>query len=188
MKVTICDISEELLAIFRERARVGGFEPTVHCSEIANFLASHPPGAYDLIVFSSALHHLQNFQGVLSLATKALASNGLLYTNFDPTPVRELSSICRAALKLDYIVFKVTAQTGDLPAATKRNLLRRLRNRREGSPDLELTDENLGVIAEFHIKEGIDDRELVARLHEQGMNAIWHERVAAARYARHAHC
>jgi hypothetical protein len=56
VNVTLADISSELQGIFEKKCAEHGYEPTVVCSEIGRFIASGSE-PFDLIVFSSALHH-----------------------------------------------------------------------------------------------------------------------------------
>ena len=59
VNVTLADISSELQGIFEKKCAEHGYEPTVVCSEIGRFIASGSE-PFDLIVFSSALHHLEH--------------------------------------------------------------------------------------------------------------------------------
>src|SRR4051812_38698711 len=104
--VTLADISPELFLIFAEKCRKAGWEPKIINGEIASILSSAGP-SYDLIVFSSALHHLQNIPFVLELAYRRLAPGGLLFTSFDPTSRASLSLITRLLLRAEYYTFKV---------------------------------------------------------------------------------
>ena len=61
------DISPEMLAIYETKARALGFEPQTEIDEIDSFLR-RTAHVWDLIVFSSALHHLEDYRDVLSTA------------------------------------------------------------------------------------------------------------------------
>ena len=185
--VTVCDVSEDLLALLKQKADVLGFSPTIVCSEIAKFLSGEMP-AFDLIVFSSALHHLPEIAPVLTLACARLKDGGLLYTVFDPTSRSELSRAARGLVTADYLAFKLLRQTRDLPSAVIRRMRRARASRTStgygaaAKRNLPLSDENLGVLAEYHVEAGIDDQALVKQLESLGMDVIWHARDAEARF------
>ena len=182
VRVTLVDISPELLDIFRRKCAIAGTEAATEVCEIASFLAKHP-AQFDLIVFSSALHHLEDIEGVLRLAHGALTPGGLLFTVFDPTSTGQSTPVTRALLRLDYTLFKVLDQTSDLPAALRRRLRRRLSNAgAHRKTDIDLDENTAGMLAEYHVEEGIDDLALVDALTGMGFEVVRHERYATARH------
>lgn len=185
LNVTISDISETQLAIFKEKCLLENFMPYVLHGEIAQLLAVDT-NEYDLIVFSSALHHLENIEGVLQLAFNRLRPGGLLYTVFDPTVTKNFHKITKLALFLDYLLFKIIDQTVDLPLAVARRL-RRMGEQLKWTSSynkqgLQLNEETLGVLAEYHVEQGIDDIVLVERLKQLGFTVVWHIRYPGGRY------
>lgn len=176
--VTLCDVSENLIALFYEKVQPDPAQVTTVHSEIGAFLAT-TDATFDLIVFSSALHHLEDVEGILSLASQRLAPNGLLYTVFDPTPRADLSLLAAAILRLDYYFFKLHKQPTDFPNAVLRRLRRSVST---GSNSQLVTDDNVGVIAEYHVSSGLDDYALVEQLQQMGLEKVWHNRYADARY------
>jgi 2-polyprenyl-3-methyl-5-hydroxy-6-metoxy-1,4-benzoquinol methylase len=180
--VTQTDISAELQNIFRQKCEKEGFSPRIICSEIGNFLADER-NTFDLIIFSSALHHLEDIDAVLKLAFERLAPGGLLYSIYDPTPQRQLRTLTRLALRLEYFTFKVFFQTADFPKAVGRRIRRMLSH---ATPDKKLAsainDDTIGMLAEYHIGNGIDDLALVARMRSGGYEVVWHERYAETRF------
>lgn len=174
-----CDISLDLLRLFQERCEAERLTPKIVCGEIGDFLLAHP-GRFDLITFSSALHHLEDIDGVLSLAFRSLAPGGVIFTTFDPVAYRHRGE--RLVVWLDYLAFKVHRQPGDLVAALSRRARRTLRPS-SSKEQAALTDANLGVLAEYHVERGIDDLALAARLRERGFEVVRHEREAGGRYA-----
>ena len=155
---------------------------TIVQSEIAQHL-SQQKSQYDLITFSSALHHLQNITEVLTLAYQSLVPGGLVFTVFDPTAKSLQKTLTKLILRLDYFAFKVVKQPGDLPSAFIRRILRtRTNTRTQGKQDLEMTDANTGVLAEYHVDEGIDDLRLVSNLQAIGYQVVWHHRYSSARF------
>lgn len=181
--MTAADVSSNLLAILEKKASSLPPRYEVVCDDVGRFLAG-TAARDDLIVFSSALHHLEDPGAVLALAGRRLGDGGLLFTVFDPTP-RGRRPV-DALMWLDYLAFKVTRQSRDLPAALARRL-RRTRNslgeRRAGKGALDLSDENLGVLAAYHVETGIDDHRLTGVLAGEGLELIWDHRYAGARWA-----
>jgi len=180
--VTLVDVSPELLEIFRNRCGTLGMTPRIVCSEIGSFLAETSQ-RFDLIVFSSALHHLENIGHVLRLAFHCLAPRGLLYTVFDPTSSSRLHSATRLLKRLEYFAFKLFWQPGDLPASIMRRLRRVISGvsaRRKS--DAVLSKATAGLLAEYHAERGIDDLALVAELRTAGFEVVWHDRYADSRF------
>src|SRR5436190_5082746 len=123
LDVTLVDISPELLELFRNKCAGSHPAPGIVCSEIAAYMLQ-TSRTFDLIVFSSALHHLEDIEAVLTLAFQCLESGGLLYSIFDPTSRSRLKAATRLLQRLEYFTFKLFCQTGDLPAAAMRRLRR----------------------------------------------------------------
>lgn len=179
--VTAVDISPELLAILREKTQAHAERLHAICGDVGRFLAEAEE-RFDLIAFSSALHHFADPAAILETAARCLASGGLLYTVFDPTPRAELGPAARLALGADYAAFKILRQTDDVPGAARRRLLRLAGRLRWGGQRDGLADEELGLVAERHAKTGIDDRRLVEALVGSGFELVWHERRTSSRF------
>lgn len=186
VNVTLADISEQQIDIFKQKCRKQGFVANVLCGEIGQCF-SQASNFYDLIVFSSALHHLEDIPSVLALAYQHLAPGGLLFTVFDPTAKANHKAITKNVLWLDYFAFKLISQTADLPSALQRRLRRILAGYRQhdsaGKQTLDLSNETLGVLAEYHVEQGINDFDLVTTSKQLGYQVIWHERYSGGRYA-----
>lgn len=176
--VTVADISIDLLGILRAKCDAEGFTPAIVCTEIGSFLAARP-ASYDLITFSSALHHLENIAEVLSMAYISLRPGGMVYTVLDPIPRAEIGVLTRGLLWADYLAFKALRQTNDLLPSLGRRLRRTFD--RPASPHA-LDDSYLGTLAEYHVARGIDDNALVDQLHAIGYTVVWHKRYAFARF------
>jgi ubiquinone/menaquinone biosynthesis C-methylase UbiE len=181
--VILADISPDLQNIFRAKCQQLGLEPQTVCSEIANFLA-HTELTFDLIVFSSALHHLQNFEEVLTIAFSRLNPNGLLFTIFDPTSRKATSTMAKVLLRCEYYAFKAFCQTSDLPKAVARRLSRIVSGASAGDKThVELNSATVGMLAEYHVESGIDDVALTRRMQQIGYEIVWHERLTNTRFA-----
>ena len=183
MRVTSVDISPDLLAILARHCAHDRDSLEIVCSEVRAFLSS-PGQSYDLITFSSALHHLADVEGILRLAARRLAPSGLLYTAFDPTLREEIPKTAQALLYAEYLGFKLVSQTSDVPKAALRKLKRMLRGRLQNADKNEagLRDENLGVLAEYHVEHGLDDRALADLLRGEKLSILWHERAPRSRF------
>lgn len=173
-----CDISIDLLRILQTRGETEGLTPQIVCSEIAVFLLGQP-ARFDLIVFSSALHHLEDIEGVLRLAIRSLAPGGVIFTTFDPIMHRH--RYAPTILWLDYLAFKVLSQPSDVWAACLRRT-RRILGRVVSKEQAALVEENLGFLAEYHVEQGIDDLALASRLCAEGVEVVRHDRETGARY------
>ncbi len=77
------DVSPEMLAQWRAKARRLGIVTETLEGEIEPLLTDDPR-RWDLIVFSSALHHLDDYVAVAQLAGSRLAPGGVLVSAFDP--------------------------------------------------------------------------------------------------------
>jgi 2-polyprenyl-3-methyl-5-hydroxy-6-metoxy-1,4-benzoquinol methylase len=180
-KITLADISPDLIKIFQGKCQTLGYKPETVCTEIADFL-SDPRQTFDLIVFSSALHHLENIEGVLTLAFERLAPHGLLLTLFDPTDRSQLHMMTRVIQRVDYYAFKMLHQSADLPKAIGRRLRRIVAGSSAGKKaSVALDSSTAGMLAEYHIEKGIDDKRLVSVLCEVGFEVVEHERYAGGR-------
>jgi len=175
------DVSPAMHALLADKlaARSDGARCRLVETPVDAFLAEDRR-RFDVIVFSSALHHLHDYTAVLVAAAERLAPGGWIHTCFDPTARSALPPLERAALRLDYLLYKVFVRFDDLPASALRWLRRRLgRGPDAADPD----GAALGALAEFHALRGIDDRVLVAELAAKGVSVARHRRIAHARFA-----
>lgn len=164
------DVSPEMLAIFERVARRRGYEPRVHIAEIGTFLAEDER-AWDLIVFSSALHHLEDYAGALELAARRLAPGGVIVTMFDPV---QTGRVGRKVRRLDYVAHVFMKTPRRVPELVRRRLGRRL----SAAPA-----EMAGERAERHALGGIDDVALGETLRRSGLAVLVHERWYEGRFA-----
>lgn len=169
IETTVADVSAEMLARWREKAAGLGVAADTVEAEIDSFLANDER-RWELIVLSSALHHLDDYVGVAQAAARRLEPGGVLVTAFDP-----VRSDDRTMLKLrrfDYLL-SLLAEPRSLAAA-----VRRRRDRRSG------TDHgvNVGDLAEKHALHGIDDEEVLAALRAEGLEIVEHRRYACQRF------
>lgn len=182
LDVVLVDISPELQEIYRRKCIAAGYTPHLVCDEIGRYL-SESERQFDLIAFSSALHHLQDVEGVLALAFQRLAPGGLLFTTYDPTLRAGISALSRIALRIEYIGFKLFCQTGDVPKAALRKLSRMFAGSTpENKSQVEIDESTVGMLAEYHVEHGIDDVGLVDALRQTGYEVVEHVRRAETRF------
>lgn len=168
LDVVTVDISPDMLAIYERKASAAGLTATVDVGEIASFL-SMSRDQWDLVVFSSALHHLDDYRGVLDAVRERLAPGGVIATVFDPIAAGKLAQRIRYA---DYLLW--------LAVTRPRAFLGRLGHRaaRAGA-----SSDSVGRLAERHALTGIDDIALAKDFEDGGLEVILHERSYEARFA-----
>jgi SAM-dependent methyltransferase len=162
----LVDVSPEMLGLWRAKAGLLGVEPEVVESEILDFL-QNDPRTWDVIVFSSALHHLENYERVVEAAIGRIRPGGVLVTAFDPTPAASGDRLLR---RLDWVLFQAVHEPRDF----LETLRARLRRSGLGEPPI-------GRLAERYALEGVDDLALCRLLESQGFEILVHERTTDAR-------
>lgn len=165
-ETTVADISPEMLA--RCAARAAALGASIHTieTEIQTLLETSDP--WDLIVFSSALHHLDDYQAAVELAYGCLSPGGVFVTIFDPV----------AAGKLGWWVRRIDWLLGLLIHAPT-ELIRIARRRFTHRAPTEEPCDHVGRLAERHALSGIDDRAIIRSLTAKGGELL--------EYARYAH-
>ena len=163
--VTLVDVSREMTTIFRDRLE-GGERARSIVGDVADFLQeSHEP--WDLIVFSSALHHLSNPGNTVLLALSRLSEGGLLVTVADPTE-KVRSRAFRAISLLDRIVFGLRKR----PLKTLSTIWDKLSHSSGAGSEPAIAD---GRLAEYHARTGIDDQAILRKLEGSGYHALHHQ-------------
>jgi ubiquinone/menaquinone biosynthesis C-methylase UbiE len=168
LDVVTVDVSPDMLAIYERKASAAGLTATVEIGEIASFL-SVSRDRWDLVVFSSALHHLDDYRAVLDAVRERLAPGGVIATVFDPIAGGKLVQVIRYA---DYLLWLAVTQP--------RAFLGRLGHR---AAQAGASSDSVGRIAERHALTGIDDIALAGHFEAGGMEIILHERSYEARFA-----
>lgn len=139
-KPVTVDVSPKMLAIYTRKAQAEGYTPDARVTTIEQFLAE--TGEWDLIVFSSALHHLDDYAAVFHSALRALSPRGALLSVYDPLRLGWLGQKLRRADYLAHVLFH-----------NPQHLLHRARNPGSGE---------LGRAAERWVDEGIDHCQLIS--------------------------
>lgn len=182
VRVLLADISPDLQAIFKKKCEQSGLRGETVCGEIATFLSATDK-EFDLVIFSSALHHLQNIDEVLRLVFDHLPPGGLVFTTFDPTSRDQMSGFAKCLTNAEYYFFKIFCQTADVPKAFWRKTSRMLSGvKATRKENIAVNEATAGLLAEYHVEKGIDDVALVKRLQGMGYEIVWHDRFPSARF------
>lgn len=84
-RVTALDISEEMITILKAKVHAPQQLETV-IQNVEDYLDELPPDTYfDLVSFSSVLHHLPSYLRVLEKVCQHLKPNGIIYVIHEPT-------------------------------------------------------------------------------------------------------
>ncbi len=154
-EVTAVDVSSEMLAICDGRA--------AHLvqAEVGDFLRGDEAG-WDVIAFGSAVHHIWNYEEVLSLAAKRLTSGGVLFLVREP--ILQSTRAARGLRESELIWRKLRSNPGDVLPAIKRRL-RYQGNRADiaSGSESELSTDILAHYAEIHA-HGLDLPRMLAAI------------------------
>jgi ubiquinone/menaquinone biosynthesis C-methylase UbiE len=168
---TVVDVSSEMLTRWERKAASMGLSPETHVAPIEQFLQGDDR-RWDLIVFSSALHHLEQPAAVLATAASRLSAGGAIVTIYDPTSATRALHVLRM---VDWIGHLLLHQPREFVAVGRRWL----RRRRDVQADAGAP--HIGRLAERHALGGIDDLDLRRTLEAAGLAIIVHERSHEAR-------
>jgi len=164
--VTLVDVSGKMLEIARLKAKRQGFSDLriVH-TDAFSFLAGE--GEYDLIIFSSAIHHFKDPHKLLCAATKKLSPEGIIITIADPTTLIK-------SKRYKFFEFLVTNTEGKKKVI--RNMLARSIMLEQNTYEIAASKCD---IAEYQTFKGIDDKNLAQQLSAQGLYPLVHLRYPA---------
>src|SRR5437899_11675543 len=118
-RVTVVDVSEEMLSSLKAKALARGFSPKLVAAPIERFLAQANE-TYDVVAFSGVLHHLYSYTSVVERAASLVRPGGFFYSNLDPVVPRRMrwaryfDSIDIALAKLSFDPADVLAGIGRL--------------------------------------------------------------------------
>ena len=176
--VTVVDVSDEMLDLLREKARTRGYSPTLIRSPIERFLDATCE-TFDLVAFSSVLHHLHSYTSVVERAASRVRPEGLFYSNYDPVvPKRPFWTW--AFDSVDIGVAKLAFDRADVLPGIRRRM-RKLFSPRDLS--FGRTVVSAGDIAEYHVRTGTDDEQIIRLLQKSGFAIVEHLRYATGRTA-----
>lgn len=120
-RVTAVDASKRQLAILRERCKEFDNRLETRCGEAADILSSEP-GAYDIIVANSFLHHVPDYLALIRSAALALAPGGQFFSFQDPLRYDTMGAFGRNFSKIAYLSWRIFG--GDLVGGAVRRLRR----------------------------------------------------------------
>jgi ubiquinone/menaquinone biosynthesis C-methylase UbiE len=177
--VTVVDVSGKMLDLLKEKARAQGHSPTLINGPIEQFLEDVTLQPYDLVAFSSVLHHLYSYSSVVERAIRQLGPGGIFYSNYDPVaPKNPLWS--RGFNSLDVALAKVLFDPADLLPGIGRRL-RKLFSQKDSMFCRAVA--SAGDLAEFHVGTGVDDNQILKLLQTNGFSIVKHQRFATGRTA-----
>jgi 2-polyprenyl-3-methyl-5-hydroxy-6-metoxy-1,4-benzoquinol methylase len=174
--VTVVDISEHMLDLLKEKALAKGYSPALVRSPIERFLEASDK-SFDLVAFSSVLHHLYSYPSVVEQAASHVRLGGLFYSNWDPTIPRS-RFWTRTLDSIDIAAAKFMLDPGDfLPGIWRRT--RKLFRSHDSQFSRPVV--SAGDLAEYHAKTGVDDAQILRLLQASGFSIVEHQRFATGR-------
>lgn len=177
--VTVVDVSSDMLAILREKAGREGFSPQLVNDSFSDFLP-RCGRSYDVIAFSSVLHHLYAYLPGVAVAADHIEKGGVFYSAFDPA----ISAHPRAAgffEAFDTVLAKLAKDQRDFLPGIARRLKKAFHHSHDANQSQSAA--SAGDLAEYHAKTGIDDRAIVRLLQERGFTLVDYSRWASGRTA-----
>ena len=177
-EVTAVDVSAEMLDLLEKKARAKShFLSLAKCS-IEEFLQTTRE-VYDVVGFSSVLHHLYSYTSVVERAASCIRTGGFFYSICDPAPPR-YPFWTQVFSSLDIALAKILFDPKDvLPGLWRR--IRKLFSRRDpmfGRPVI-----TAGDVAEYHVRAGVDDERILQLLQDCGFAILEHVRFITGRTA-----
>jgi SAM-dependent methyltransferase len=175
-RVTVIDVSPDMLAIFNQKCQARGLRPSIMNQTLETYFAE-TPDSFDLVCFGSVLHHLHSYLQVVSLAADRVRVGGFFYSNFDrAVPKRRF--LADAVTTVDTFAAKIQYDPRDvLPG-----ILRRLKKLALKLPVLHRRGvASLGDIADYYSEAGVDDRQILNILNEEGFAILEHMRYGTGR-------
>lgn len=170
LRPVLVDVSEEMIGLWREKASALGHQPQTEVAELEQFFAEDER-SWDLVVFSSVLHHLEDPSRLLRKVAARIAPGGFIVTVFDPLRLPRRGALLR---KLDYGGWLLLHARGELPRVVAQRL------RRGGATEATV---NVAAIAECHAVSGLDDRAIAKTLGDAGFEVVAHHRIFDGRFA-----
>ena len=167
--VELVDLSSAMIDNFKNYCNKKGINIKSYNVEINQYLENSDK-KYDLIVFSSALHHLRYPDKVLINAAKCLKPGGIILTIADPT-----INIQKFTFKLLSFIDRGINLSIKQPSELIRRIKKKIfieSNNNQNKKEKVIDD----WVAEFHAQDGIDDLALKKKLVDKNLFVLWHKR------------
>lgn len=163
-EIYLVDLSEKMLDIARARMiKEGVGEIRIVQADAFSFLETAEQ--YDLMVFSSALHHFKDPIKLLDAAAERLSPQGIIITLAEPTTI-----VTTRLFKMMTFIFGHKAYK----QAVVKRWVKNAFSPGDASADNELVD-----IAEYQAYKGFDDKTLANQLNSAGLHPLVHMRYPA---------
>ena len=162
-EISLVDLSDKMLAVARSKMKQEGLDDIELIKTDAFSFLETTRQQFDLIVFSSAIHHFKDPVKLLSAAAERLTADGCIVTIAEPTTI-----IKSTRFKIVTFIFGHKEYKQDVV----KSWVRYIATLGESWP----ARDEFGDIAEYQTYKGIDDLELSARLNSLGINPLLHLR------------
>jgi 2-polyprenyl-3-methyl-5-hydroxy-6-metoxy-1,4-benzoquinol methylase len=174
--VTAVDISADMLTILDTKAKREGYAPHLINESISNFLGTGQK-KYDVVTFSSVLHHLYSYLKVVAQTTDHIKPGGIFYSNYDPV-VSRYPYVMLSFETFDTVLAKLMYDRADfLPGISRR--IRKFFGKFDNQNGRPVAGP--GDLAEYHAKTGVDDLAIVEYLSKNGFCVREHLRWSSGR-------
>src|SRR5256885_110149 len=148
--VTVVDVSSDMLEILKTKVNSARQQAVFINDSVENFF-SRTHAEFDVISFSSVLHHLYSPLSVVTRAAHRVSPGGFFYSIFDPVPPSsQFAAACFGAL--DTALAKMLYDRRDLLPGLKRRW-RKLRTAEDPAHGRAVV--SAGDLAEYHARKGI---------------------------------
>jgi len=151
----LMDISKEMIEICKKKTD----NKAKYIVSDAQSLLAHTPKKFDVICFTSVLHHIKDYIGVLELAIDRLNPGGFIYIADEPQLVtKEKPMSCKM---IEWFEGNII------------NTYRLCKNPKHALNFLSKKDADFDVsIAEFHAAKGIDEKKIQDLFDKKGFKTI----------------
>jgi len=174
--VTVVDVSADMLGLLSQRARRLGVSPALVHTSIEEYFRLISDN-FDVITFSSVLHHLYSYLTVVEEAADRIVEGGCFYSTFDPV-MSERGSLRVALETLDTACAKAVHDRADFLPGIKRRLKKLFASPR-GSDHRAVA--SLGDIAEYHARNGVTAEGIIEVLTAKDFSVVTHRQFPTAR-------
>lgn len=163
--VTVVDVSSDMLHILESKVRSTQYQAEFINDSIENYFLTSEQ-RFDVIAFSSVLHHLYSPLDAVKQAARLIRPGGFFYSVFDPVPPgSNFAAACFGSF--DTILAKIIYDRKDFfPGIARR--LRKLMTPSDVTHRRAVV--SAGDLAEYHARTGIDDKLIAVILQESGFS------------------